>query len=132
MNEADVMRTFMQRASEWGARLFRQQTGMGWVGKVERVTMVRKVSVKPGDVVIRNARPFNTGFTGWSDCGGWVSVEITPEMVGTTIAQYVAAEIKVDTSATTEQKAFLTAVRNAGGRAGVVKTDDDLRKLLFD
>jgi hypothetical protein len=131
MSEADFMRGIQRLASSLGARLFRQQTGMGWVGKCERINMVRKVAVKPGDVVIRNARPFHTGFAGWSDLGGWVSVEITPDMVGTTIAQYVVAETKIDTSATQEQASFIKAVKAAGGRAGIVKSEDDLKKILF-
>ncbi|MBY3055017.1 hypothetical protein HF263_02850 [Rhizobium leguminosarum] len=132
MSEADFMRGIQRLASQWGARLLRQNTGLAWVGKVERITMARKVSVKPGDVVIRAARPFHAGFPGWSDLGGWVSKTITPEMVGTTIAQYTVVETKIDTRATAEQMDFLNCVKAAGGRAGIVKTEDDLKKILFD
>jgi len=132
MAEADVMRFLQRVASTLGARLFRQQTGMGWVGaKVEHVKLMRKVDVYPGDVVIRKARPFHAGFEGWSDTGGWVSVVITPEMVGTTIAQYTQVEIKAGSSPTEEQRKWLKAVNKAGGRAGVARNEDDLKRILF-
>ena len=131
MSEADLMRHLQRFASSLGARLFRQQTGMGWVGKVERFNMVRKVEVRPGDVVIRNARPFHAGHEGMSDLGGWAPVVVTPEMVGSTIAQYAQAEIKAGTKATAAQIAWINAVNKAGGRAGVVRTEEDLHRVLF-
>ncbi|OHV24964.1 hypothetical protein EOS93_25070 [Rhizobium sp. RMa-01] len=131
MSEADLMRHLQRVASTLGARLFRQQTGMGWVGKVERFNMTRKVEVRPGDVVIRNARPFHAGHEGMSDLGGWNPVVVTPEMVGSTIAQYAQAEIKTGTKATAAQMAWINAVNKAGGRAGVVRTEEDLRRVLF-
>lgn len=132
MSEADVMRSLARLASSLGARLFRQQTGMGWVGKVERWNFMRKVDIYPGDIVIRKARPFHAGFEGLSDLGGWVSVVITPEMVGSTVAVYTQAEIKAGTQLTTEQRKWIDAVKKAGGRAGVARNEDDLKKILFD
>ncbi|MGZ2448266.1 hypothetical protein ACVIRO_001020 [Rhizobium ruizarguesonis] len=131
MSEADLMRRLQAFASTLGARLFRQQTGMGWVGKIERFNMVRKVEVRPGDIVIRKARPFHAGFEGLSDLGGFVSVVVTPEMVGSTIAQYTQAEIKLDTMATKEQLAWMNAVKKAGGRAGIARNEEDLKRILF-
>jgi len=133
MQEADWMRHLLQVASRLGSRLFRQQTGMGWVGTGKAVTtrFTRKVDIHPGDVLLRQARPFHTGFEGWSDCGGWRPVVITPEMVGTTIAQYTAAEIKNGARTTSEQAKFIDAVNKAGGRAGIVRTEKDLENLLL-
>jgi hypothetical protein len=133
MSEGEFMRGIQRLASQWGARLLRQNTGMAWTSnKIEHVTMTRKIVVNPGDVIIRKARPIRFGFPGWSDLGGWVSKTITPEMVGTTIAQYTVVETKIDTRATAEQMDFLNCVKAAGGRAGIVKTEDDLKKILFD
>lgn len=129
MTEADLMRRLQILASKLGARLFRQNAGMAWVGKVERGP--RTVRLGPNDVVIRNARPFHAGFQGMADLGGWRPVTITQEMVGATIAQRLEAEVKTDRGrATKEQLAWIEAVNKAGGRAGIVRSDDDLRALL--
>ncbi|OJF91176.1 hypothetical protein AX761_22660 [Rhizobium sp. 58] len=125
------MRRIMKEATRLGARLFRQQVGMGWIGKAFRIERKKMISVNPGDVVVKSARPFHTGFPGWSDTGGWTPVVVTPEMVGTTIAVYTAVEVKDKTSLSTEQRAFLLAVKNAGGIAGVAKSEDDLSRILF-
>jgi hypothetical protein len=128
MSEADLMRRLQKRATELGARLFRQNTGLAWVGKVERrVGMVR---INPGDVVIRNARPFHAGVVGMSDLGGWMPVEITKEMVGAKIAVYAQVEVKENARPTKEQIAWIDAVGAAGGRAGFARSDDDLSRIL--
>lgn len=131
MSEADLMRRLQILASSLGARLFRQQSGMAWTGsKVERGNG-RSVRLGPNDIVIRNARPFHAGHPGIADLGGWRPVTITPEMVGTVIAQRLEAEVKTDRGRPTkEQLAWIDAVNKAGGRAGVVRSDDDLRALV--
>ena len=69
-------------------RLFRNNNGVGWIGKVERPSRPITVTVFPGDVVIRKARPLHAGLCeGSGDLIGWRTVEITPEMVGQRIAQ---------------------------------------------
>lgn len=128
MSEADLMRRLQILASSLGARLFRQNSGQAWVGKVERGP--RTVHLGPGDVVIRNARPFHAGHPGIADLGGWRRVTITPEMVGTVIAQRLEAEVKLNGRATAEQRAWIEAVNKAGGRAGIVRSDEDLRALV--
>lgn len=130
-SETDIMRRLQRRASELGARLFRQNTGMAWVGsKTQRG--LATVRLGQNDVVIRNARPFHAGFKGMSDLGGWVPVTITPDMVGETVAVYTQAEIKKPGGRpTAEQVAWIEAVNRAGGRAGVARNDDDLAAILF-
>lgn len=130
MAEADFMRRLQILASKFGARLFRQQVGMGWVGKAERITFPRRVDVRPGDVVIRNARPFHAGVEGMSDLGGWVPVQVTPEMVGSTIALYAQVEVKENARPTKEQLAWIEAVNKAGGRAGIARSEQDLDDIL--
>ena len=119
-------------ASKLGARLFRMNTGLAWVSsKVQKVTRPGTVSVMPGDIVLRQGRPFKSGTLGISDETGWLSVVITPEMVGQTIAQYVAIEDKQGSGRlSTEQAAFIDAVIRAGGRAGVARSPDDVRRIL--
>lgn len=122
------MRLLQRLATKLGARLFRQNTGMGWVGKIER--RVGTVYLKPGDIVIRNARPFHAGVTGMSDLGGWVPVVVTAEMVGATVAVYLQVEVKDGTDPTTEQIDWIDAVNAAGGRAGVARNEVDLSNIV--
>ncbi len=131
MAEADLMRSLQMLASKLGARLFRQQVGMAWVGDAKRVSRSDMVRVYPGDVVIRNARPFHAGVVGMSDLGGWVPVVVTVDMVGSTVAVYAQVEVKVNTKASKEQAAWIAAVNNAGGRAGVARDDNDLSRIIL-
>lgn len=131
MSEADIMRRLQVAASKFGARLFRQNIGLAWIGLAEKGFPGRRVTLNAGDVVVRKARPFHAGVTGMSDLGGWVPVVITPDMVGSTIAVYVQVEVKTDTGrASSEQRAWINAVKAAGGRAGVARNDDDLSEIL--
>jgi hypothetical protein len=132
MSGADLTNELRKRASELGARLFRQNSGMGWIGKAERGFPGKVTAVGANDVVIRNARPFHAGFDGLSDLGGWTPVMITPEMVGSTLAVYAQVEVKFGRDrATKEQLAWIEAVNAAGGRAGVARDDKDLSRILF-
>ena len=129
-NEADLMRRLQKLASELGARLFRQNTGMAWVGNARQFSRTDYVRVEPGDVVIRKARPFHAGVTGMSDLGGWTPAKVTAEMVGTTVAIYTQVEVKDGARVTKEQDAWISAVRNAGGRAGVAHNAEDLSAII--
>ncbi|QPC45372.1 VRR-NUC domain-containing protein [Kaustia mangrovi] len=106
------------------ARLFRNNTGMGWAGNATRVN--------PSDVLVRNARPLHAGLcTGSSDLIGWRSVLITPDMVGQTVALFTAVEAKGPTArTTTAQRKFIDAVNRAGGLAGLARSVADARNIL--
>jgi hypothetical protein len=68
---------------------------------------------------------------GSSDLIGWKSVTITPDMVGKRIAQFVAVEVKSNTGRPTdEQRAFVLAVRQNGGRAGFARSVPEAREIL--
>lgn len=100
--------------------LFRVNVGQAWTGsQVERL---------PGNrVLIHDARPFSTGLPpGFADTFGLVPVVITQDMVGMTIGQFIAGEIKAPRGKTTDkQQAFLAAVERNGGRAGVWRSVQD-------
>jgi len=69
-------------------RLFRINAGLGWQGdKIERSGNV---------MIILNPRPLQAGPTGWPDCVGWRTVEITQDMVGQRVAVFLAEEHKRD------------------------------------
>lgn len=67
---------------------------------------------------------------GSSDLIGLRQVTITPDMVGQTIAQFVAIEVKDRGRVTPEQERFITMVLQAGGLAGIARSVDDARTIL--
>ncbi|MHB0785554.1 VRR-NUC domain-containing protein [Bradyrhizobium sp. 5.13L] len=129
MGEADLMRLLQRFASQLGARLFRQNVGQAWVGKPERGNG-RMVRLGPADVLLRNARPFHAGVAGMSDLGGWMPVQVTADMVGSTVAIYTQVEVKDGTRPTKEQAAWIEAVNKAGGRAGVAHNEAELAQIV--
>lgn len=123
-NETDFGRALMKLATNLTARLFRNNTGMAWQGKVRKN--------RDGSITISDPRPLHAGLVvGGSDLIGWMPVRITQEMVGDTVAVFTAVEVKAKTSATDEQLAFIAAVRKAGGRAGIARTEADLSAILL-
>ena len=71
---------------------------------------------------------------GSSDLIGLRSLEITPEMVGQRLAQFVALEVKAAHGvASPEQRAFLHLVQELGGVAAVCRSIEEARTVLdFD
>jgi hypothetical protein len=68
---------------------------------------------------------------GSSDLIGLRSVEITPEMVGTRIAQFVAIEVKTATGPVrAEQVRFLRLVQQLGGVAAVCRSIEQAQAVL--
>lgn len=114
----------MRRASEAGARLFRNNVGQAWTGsKIDRAS---------NHVVITDPRPFHGGLTpGSGDLIGWVPVTITPEMVGRTVAVFTSVETKSPKGrARPDQIAWAQAVASAGGLSTIARRDEDLDKIL--
>lgn len=109
-----------------GARVFRNQVGNGWYGKLLKFT-------PGGRVVIEDARPLRSGLcVGSSDLIGWQSIQVTPEMVGRRIAVFTAIEGKTgETRTTKEQLNFLAAVRDAGGIAIVVRDESEIERAVL-
>jgi hypothetical protein len=111
------------------AYIFRANVGTGWASSFRPVQTSRPitVSLQPGDVLLRQARPFSSGLPdGFSDLFGFVPVTVTPDMVGKRVAIFAALEVKTRTGrASDKQQAFLRAVNDNGGRAGVVRSADD-------
>jgi len=110
MREGELLRRILLQSSEQGARLFRNNTALGWVGDV--------VSRSPSVLVLQNYRPLRAGLcVGGSDLIGW-----TPR---DGIAVFTAIEAKTGRlKPTHEQESFLAAVERAGGIARVVRETD--------
>ena len=68
---------------------------------------------------------------GSSDLIGLRSLEITPEMVGQRVAQFVALEVKTASGVVSpEQRAFLRVVQELGGVAAVCRSVEEAEQLL--
>lgn len=132
MKETNIMRKVMMRASKIGARLFRNHVGVGYQGKVIKVAKPTHFMVNPGDVLLREAYTMTFGLgVGSSDTIGWTPVEVTQEMVGNILAIFTAAEVKTDIGQPTDdQLNFIKVVREAGGIAGIVRSEEDVETLI--
>lgn len=109
------------------AHIFRANVGRGWTGsRVDRLP--------GGRVLIHDARPFDTGLPpGFSDLFGWTSITVTPDMVGKRLAVFAAVEVKTPSGRVRDnQSAFLRAVAESGGRAGVARSPEDALAIIRD
>lgn len=125
MMEGDVMRAVMLEAgSDPNCRVFRNNTGLGWVGEVVKQT--------PDILILKNWRPLHAGLVkGAGDLVGWRSVEITPDMVGKRLAVFTSIEVKTAKGRVSdEQKNFIRVVNEAGGIAGVARSKEDAKDLI--
>ena len=88
-------------------RMFRINAGMGWAGKTVKHT--------PRLLVLADPWPLHAAPEGWPDLCGWVSVTITPDMVGQTVAIFVGEEVKATGKATARQSAMGELIKRMGG-----------------
>jgi len=130
-NSNELTKQILLMASKVGARLFRRNVGMGWIGQSVVIKKRDMVMLAPGDVVIRNARPFHNGEAGQFDTWGWKQVTITADMVGTTIAQHTEIEIKFGKDRMSpEQDKWGSFCAKNGVRSGVARTVEDAVGIL--
>ena len=114
MREKDVQNNLILHASQIGLTLFCNNVGMY---KDQRGNVIRYGLCN-----------------GSSDLIGWTPVTITEDMVGKKIAVFTAIEVKLNKNgkykATDLQKAFISAVKSAGGFAGVADCNKDLEDII--
>lgn len=112
-------------ASETDALIFRANVGRAWASNDAR-------KLPDGSLLLRNPRPFSTGLpAGFADLFGFVPVTITADMVGHTLAVFVAVECKSSTGKPrANQTRFVDAVSAAGGRAGFAHTPADALAIV--
>lgn len=132
MSEKELLNDVLLNLSRDNVRLFRNNVGVGWQGRILRPTKTMTVKVGPGDIVLRHARPIHAGLVvGSSDLIGWTTVKILPSMVGGQVAVFSALEAKTPGVAVTEeQQRFIQAVNQAGGRAGVIQSVQDAIEVV--
>ena len=112
-------------------RGWRNNTGQAWMGAAQRIARAGLIDVRPGDVVIRNARPVSFGLPGSSDILGLRAVTIGPHHVGMKLAQFVAVETKTESGRQSEQqKKFERMVRSLGGLYIVARDPDESAKAV--
>lgn len=113
VSEAEISRKISRMFSNGAVRLFRNNVGI--------------CQYPDGSKVAYGLCP------GSSDKIGWKSVAITTDMVGTKIAQFVAIEEKsANGRVTKDQQNFIQAVKDAGGRAGIARSEQDAKSILYD
>lgn len=112
------------RASQLGFITFRNNVGVGVVGKIDRDHRKRVY-------VVHHGRMIRFGLhTGSSDRIGWRSIEITPDMVGKKLAVFAAVEVKTATGRLSQdQRNFLAQVAEAGGIAIVARGPADIPEI---
>lgn len=121
--ESKLFADILVATSKLGARLFRNNVGLGWQGKSKYVGE---------SVQIEHPRRVKYGLcTGSSDAIGWTPITIKQEHVGQTLAIFTAVETKgTKALATTEQRNFLDQVERAGGIAIVAYCINDATKVI--
>ncbi len=121
-----------------GARLFRNAVGMAWQGEGkeyridgERRVLLRNPSFLPYGLLVPgvdlSAKGKKKKTSGGSDHIGWTPVEVTSDMVGSTVAVFTAVEEKtlVYPTLTPDQRNFLDQVTAAGGLGYVARETKD-------
>ena len=110
MTESDLLRAIVLELSNGDVRLFRSNAGVAWQGIVIRQNAY--------ELVLKNPRPVRLGVPGMADLTGWAA------------GRYLAIEGKYSTGLRTDQRAFLNAVRDGGGLAGVARSVDDAKRII--
>ena len=123
MKESNIELLIQLAATKTGARLWRNNTGQGWVGQ--------SVRLSDGSIHIQSPRPLHAGLCkGSSDQIGIKPIVITPEHIGKTIGVFVAIEVKAGTKPTAEQLNFIQQIRALGGIAGIARSPEEAVQLL--
>lgn len=125
MTEADIQASIRLKLGLLPhVRMFRNNRGVAWMGKI--------IDREGSTITLMNARPVEFGLTnGASDLIGATQIVVTPEVVGMKLAIFTAAEVKrPGVTVPTHQQDFLDFVVGFGGRAGVVRCDDDALRLV--
>lgn len=123
MKEADIMRLIQVKATRMGLRLFRNNTGMGWAGKIIKFSKPMMVKIYPGDVVIKKAYPLRTGL-----------IEGSGDLIGlNNSGRFISAEIKTPQGKPTiAQLNFANFVNQFGGIGIIAESSEDFEQKYIE
>lgn len=111
MTESDLVKLIQVKATENGARLFRNNVGVG--------KSVAGSTIKFGL------------HTGSGDLIGWTPVKITDEMIGKTIAVFTSIECKSSKGRIRpDQMLWKLTVKEAGGISAIVKSENEFLEAI--
>ncbi len=112
MKETPIKNRIMRRCSRGMARLFRNNVG--------------QYTTEAGHII-----RYGLKNPGGSDLIGWRQIIIGPEHVGSTIAQFLAIEVKQPgKEATDKQQEFGDMVSDAGGLFGVAHSPEEAESII--
>lgn len=119
-NESEIL---LALGSDPDTRLFGNEVGMGWSGRL--------LNRDGGRVLLGNARAVRYGLApGSADLIGIRRVVITPDMVGQSIGVFLSIECKKGTGRAGEnQVPWRDMIRRFGGRAGLAWDADQARAI---
>lgn len=140
--ESPILRAV--NALRFPGRLWRNSKAGAWQGgsiigarsvsPVTRENLERhRNALRPGDVCLRAGRfnQFGLIAPGSSDTVGYTAVEITPAMVGQTVAVFTAIEAKAEHGRVDpDQRRFVEHIRSAGGIAGIARSEGEAREII--
>lgn len=126
--EGGLLKRILIEATNRGWRLFRNNVGQAWQGRVQTAYPSSTPKGIEECVELVGARRVSYGLAkGSSDLIGWQTVRITPDMVGMRLAVFASVEVKSRSYRTLsdDQRTWLAAVKKAGGIAHVVRENAD-------
>lgn len=127
MSEKAIQAVVMRRVGSLpNVRLFRNQVGIGWLGKVREHDVPNRI------VVLENAYRVSMGLhVGSGDLIGWRKRIITPDDVGKTYAQFLSVEVKQPKGRLSlVQGHWRETVNNWGGIAFETRSAEDAVSIL--
>lgn len=112
-NEREIINNRLLNLKD-NERLFRINSGMGWVGQI--------IGKTKNTITLKNPRPLHGAPAGWPDLAGWTTIKITPDMIGKEIAVFTAEEIKTGKQKLSKiQIKFRDIILKMGGIFKVIK-----------
>jgi hypothetical protein len=138
--ETPIVQRIMLAASKAGHRLWRNNVGMAWTGKSQRIDTTRTMTVPAGAVIVYDARPLHAGLAeGSGDLIGFTMVSVVD--LATEMSKFGRVDVPVFTSVEVKtakgkvaeaQTAWADALRSMGCIAGVARSPEEYTRLIGD
>ena len=123
MTESSLYPQIMEAFSRGPTRVFRQNAGVAWQGKI--------IDQSPSRLVLAFPRAIRLGCPGMADLGGLTSVVITPDMIGQRLGVDIQIEAKSRIGrASPEQLAYIATMQSLGARAGIARSVEDAARII--